>query len=349
MKKYLILGGGHQGLAMAAHLSLNGEKVNLWNRTPQNIMEILTTHEIFCEGIINGKATLEKVSSNIDDVMEKIILVATPALAHRDIAKMLANKVDSNTTIVLNPGRTFGAFEFEKVLQQEGCKSFPKIAETQTIVYTCRKDNKNNVNIMAMKNDVMIASTKKENMREIFDDLPNCLKPNFRIVDSILETSLNNIGMLLHCTPTLLNTGWIENQKYKFKYYTDGITPTIASFIENIDNERLEIGRKMDIKLEPICEWFKRTYRVQGTTLLECIDNDVYAQIEAPSVINHRYITEDVPFGLVPLESLGKILKVNTPYVSTIIDLASLVMKQDFRKIGIKVELNDIKKLKNGD
>ena len=279
--------------------------------------------------------------------MEDIILIATPALAHRDIAKMLADKVDSNTTIILNPGRTFGALEFERVLKEEGCKSIPKIAETQTIVYTCRRDNKNNIEIMAMKHDVMIATTKRENMQAIFDDIPNCLKPNFRMVESILETSLNNVGLLLHCAPTLMNIGWIENPTYNFKYYVEGITPSIARFIEKIDRERLEIGKKMDIQLETICDWFKRTYNVEGN-LLECINNEIYKNIEAPSTIQHRYIDEDVPFGLVPLESLGKLLDVDTSHISMIINLASLVRQKDYRKEGRIIEKAEFERLRSG-
>ena len=39
-QRYFVCGGGHQGLAMAAYLELNGEKVTLWNRTLEHIEEI---------------------------------------------------------------------------------------------------------------------------------------------------------------------------------------------------------------------------------------------------------------------------------------------------------------------
>ena len=35
-----ILGAGHQGLAMAAHLSANGISCNLWNRSENHICDI---------------------------------------------------------------------------------------------------------------------------------------------------------------------------------------------------------------------------------------------------------------------------------------------------------------------
>ena len=55
---YFVCGGGHQGLAMAAHLALNGEKVTLWNRTPEHIDEIMRTGRIYCSGEVNGIAKI---------------------------------------------------------------------------------------------------------------------------------------------------------------------------------------------------------------------------------------------------------------------------------------------------
>ena len=36
-RQVFVCGAGHQGFAMAAHLSLNGLNISLWNRTPENI------------------------------------------------------------------------------------------------------------------------------------------------------------------------------------------------------------------------------------------------------------------------------------------------------------------------
>lgn len=78
-KQYLIIGGGHQGLAMAAHLSLSGEYVNLWNRSEANIAEIIKKKQIYCGGVLEGTAVLEHVSTKIGEVYEKTIFVTVPA------------------------------------------------------------------------------------------------------------------------------------------------------------------------------------------------------------------------------------------------------------------------------
>lgn len=52
------------------------------------------------------------------------------------------------------------------------------------------------------------------------------------------------------------------------------------------------------------------------------------------ATINCRYIFEDVPNGLVPVEKMGRELGVTTPNISLVIDLANAVMETDFRKTG---------------
>lgn len=345
MNEYLVIGAGHQGLAMAAHFALNGEKVNLWNRSYDNIKDIIESdNSIICSGIINGIAKVNKVSTNINDVTGKIIFVATPSIANNDIAKMLANIVDKDTIIILNPGRTFGALKFLETLKNEGCKELPKIAETQTIIYTCRRTATNSVQIYALKEKVAIASLVSSESNEIMKCIPECMLEHLEKVDSTLNTSLNNVGMILHCAPTLLNAGRIESG-VNFKYYLEGITPSIAIYLENLDKERMLVGHKLGIKLDSIQEWFKKTYGVNGNNLYECVNNDVYRDIDAPNTINHRYLNEDIPCGLVPLEGLGSLLGINMPYTSTIINLGSLMMQKDYRKIGRKINIDELKQL----
>jgi len=333
----LVLGGGHQGLAMSAHLALLGEKVNLWNRTLDNIFNIINTKTIICSGVVSGEAKLNNVSSNIDDVNSDIIMITTPATAHRDIAKLIAKKINKDTVIILNPGRTFGALEFAKILSEEGCTELPYIAETQTIIYTCRRNGNNVVTIYTLKNDVKIAALRSSDIGFIISKIPECIRNYFVAVESVMETSLSNIGMVLHCAPVLMNIGWIENDIVDFKYYYDGISPSIAVFLEKLDKERLSVAKALGYNLESVCEWMKRTYNVLGNNLYECIrNNKYYKQIDAPRTILHRYLEEDVPCGLVPLESAGTELGVETPCVSLVIDLANHVLNKDYRILGRK-------------
>lgn len=342
--KVFVCGGGHQGLSMAAHLALNGLCVTMWNRTEDHIRDILRTRNIFCSGVINGTAIIERASSNMADVVSDFVMVTTPSTAHKDVARALAPYVHKNMIVILNPGRTFGALEFVETLRMCGVKEFPHIAETQTIVYTCRRNNNNSATIFALKNNVKIAALNGSDIDYIMSKMPNCLKPYFCVENSVALTSLENVGMILHCAPVMMNIGWIETSTVDFKYYYDGISHSIANFLEKIDTERLMIAERLGYEIESTADWLRHTYNVSGETLYECIHaNESYREIDAPTTIECRYVMEDIPNGLVPLENIAVQLGVSVPNMSTIITLASSVMNLDFREIGRKFSLELLK------
>lgn len=334
-EKITIMGAGHQGLTMAAHLSSNGVNCYIWNRTKSHITEVMKSKKIVCKGIINKEVPVCEISDDITKVLQKNIMVATPSSAHRDIAHLLAPYVDDTYTIILNPGRTFGILDFIHALEEAGCESIPCIAETQTIVYTCRRDELNGVRLYALKKGVPIAALNYSDMPRVMASIPSCLRDYFLTVESYIETSLGNVGMILHCAPVLMNIGWIENKKVQFEYYYDGITPTIADLLERLDQERISISSAMGHKVETVVEWLQRTYGTNGSNLYENLQNNSYYRgIDAPASVHHRYLEEDIPNGLVALESIGEVLGIKTPITSTIISFANITMNCDYRQNG---------------
>ena len=141
-----------------------------------------------------------------------------------------------------------------------------------------------------------------------------------------------------------MNIGWIECEKVEFKYYYDGISRSIARFLEKIDAERQAVARAGGYEVESLKQWLERTYLVTGNNLYECIrNNEAYHEIDAPPTINSRYIFEDVPNGLVPVEAMGHEFGVSTPNITTIINLACSVMDVDYRSIGRRFTSKQLK------
>ncbi len=333
-RNYLIIGAGHQGLAMAAHFAINGEKVSLWNRSRINIEEIMNTKAIRCSGILNGSAKLHKVSDDLSAVLSDIIFIATPTTAYKDLAKLMAKILLSDTIIYLNPGRTFGAIEFYDYLKKNGCIKMPVIVEAQSIIYTCRKIGRTQVNIYALKSAVAIAHIGGAD-EEVKSRVPACIRDRFLMAHSVLETSFNNIGMILHCAPVLFNIGWIESDLYQFEYYYDGISETIAEVLERMDQERVKVASGMGIQAKSLIQWFQDAYHIKEKSIFQCIrKNQAYRNIDAPISLNHRYLDEDIPNGLVPIEYLGKNMGIDVSVISAVINLANIVKKKNYRMEG---------------
>lgn len=346
-----VIGAGNSGIAMAAHLSTGGNQVTLWNRSRATIAKLMKTNLIHCEGVITGDVHIHTVTNDIKISLKDpdIILITTPATSHRELAELIAKNINKSTVIILNPGRTFGALEFRNIYEKFNKEYKQVIAETQTIIYTCRKINEDSVNIIAFKDSVLISSLNAESNQSIIENLPECIREYFLPAESIIQTSIGNVGMVLHCAPLLLNTGWTESKENIYKYYYDGITPTVSEVIEKIDLERVAVSEILGHKVESTKEWLIRTYHVEGNNLYECIqNNDAYKTINAPSSLIHRYIFEDVPCGLVPLEAIGIELGLDMSHTTLIIDLASKLMNVNFREIGRNLEYLNISSEKYG-
>lgn len=345
-KEILIVGAGHQGLAMAAHFALNKESVRIWNRTEAHIKRIIDSKTIKCEGVVKGTAHIEKASTSIREVLTDTIFVTAPSSAHRDIARILAPVLLPNTFVYLNPGRTFGAIDFWETLRRCGCRNFPIIVEAQSIVYTCRRLEEDLSHIYALKNDVEMAYIGKCSKEEVIARIPVCIRERYRMVSSVLETSLGNIGMILHCAPVLLNTGWIESKKHAFYYYYDGISPSVGNLLEKMDRERMQVANCAGVNTFSLIEWFHSTYNVKGSSIYECIqNNDYYKEIDAPKSLKHRYLEEDIPNGLVPIEYLAISMGVQVPTISLIINLAQEMLDINYREMGRRYSLQKLKKI----
>ncbi|MGI6381616.1 MAG: NAD/NADP octopine/nopaline dehydrogenase family protein [Tissierellaceae bacterium] len=304
--KITVIGAGNSGLAMAAHLAMEGYSVRLWNRSQSTIDKLIKTKTIHVEGIINGQAKLDLVTTDMKEALKDsdLILVTTPASSHKDIAKAVAENIQKETLIILNPGRTFGALEFKNVYEDNNHRYKQTIAETQTIIYTCRKTGEDSVAILSFKSDVLLSGLDSSKNEEIIASLPKCINQYFKPAKSIVETSIGNVGMILHPAPLLLNTGWTENPGNIYKYYYDGITPTIGNFGGG-----------------------------GSSPARRAVGGGPRGPVHLPTP-KHRYIFEDIPCGLVPLESVGLRLGLDMTYTSLIIDLACKLLEVDFREIG---------------
>ena len=338
--KIAVLGAGNGGQAMAAYLALQGNQVNLYNRSYARIRKVKELGGIYLEGVIEGFGSLNKVTVDIAEAIEdvQLIMIITPAIAHRYLAKELAPYLNDNHKIVLNPGRTGGALEFYNTLRSNNCNTNCIISEAQTFIFASRVIEPGRGKIFAIKKHVSVAAFPSKRSREIIDVLFRVL-PQFSPVENVLKTSLDNIGAIFHPAPTLLNMAWIEDAKGKFYYYQQGISPAISKIIEEMDQERMNVAKALGVVPLSAADWLRMSYGAQGKDLYELLQkNKQYQEIYAPNSINHRYIMEDVPMSLVPIASLAEHIDVKTPTINLIIDLANSVCSRDFRVEGRTVQ-----------
>lgn len=106
---YTVIGAGHGGKAMAAHLALMGFPVTLYNRTPENVADIKNRGGIELrsyEGGPRGFGELALVTSDMGKALKQadVIMVVVPSAAHRDIARKAARHLRDGQVVDPPPG-----------------------------------------------------------------------------------------------------------------------------------------------------------------------------------------------------------------------------------------------------
>lgn len=332
-----IIGAGNGGTAIAAHIASLGGEVHLCDLFPQYLEGIQKAGSI--ELTYNGETTKVSPAMVTGDVKAAIqgaglIMVVTPAFTHRMIADACWDALEDGQIVVLNPGRTAGALEFLETIRAHGCTKNVVVAETQTLIYSCRRTGDASVSIYGIKQSVDISSFPGNRIQEVIEAL-HPFYTQFTPAENVLTTSLSNIGSMFHPTPILLNIGRIENDERGYRYYWDGITPSVAGLIEHLDAERLAVAKAYGITILSAKEWLEKSYATHGDSLYKCIrNNSAYGDIQAPKTIQARYMTEDVPTGLVPIAALGEAACVATPNIDAVITLACSIYGKDFRTEG---------------
>jgi len=348
--KYTVIGAGHGGKAMAAHLAILGREVTLFNRTYSHIEIIAQRGGIDLEsyeGGPHGFGKLAQVTSDMETAVRgaEVIMVVIPSSAHAEIARQMAPHLQDGQIVILHPGRTCGAIEFDAVLRQANCQVQITLAEAETFIYASRSDGPAQARIFRIKEAVPLAAMPSIRTKEVLETI----KPVFpQYIDgvNVLHTGLNNMGAIFHPALTLLNAGRIESTHGDFQFYIDGVTPSVARVLEVLDRERVTVASAVGIRARTALEWLAMAYNVTGQDLDEAIHNQPgYYGIKAPNTLNHRYIFEDVPMSLVPIASLGERYGVSVNGMNSIIRLGCIVHRTDYWRRGRTVDKLGIKDL----
>ena len=156
----------------------------------------------------------------------------------------------------------------------------------------------------------------------------------------MLETSLTNFNAVMHPPGMVMNAGWIEFTKGNFSYYCEGTTPAVARVIEEIDKERMALVLRswlLDPSLfstsftKPVPQARKGSSRIRVLALQESEPNRF---IRAPANLSYRFLTEDIPYGIVPMAYLGKMLACPTPTINALMILLHLISQTNYWATG---------------
>lgn len=343
--KVAVLGGGSGAHAMAADIALGGYEVR-WGELPDyadDIKAVQVLGGIHLEGAAfvgkePGFAPIALATTDLAAAINgaDLVMVVVPAFRQEAYMRSLIDCVEPGQVVVFNPGR-FGPLIFQKMLADAGRPLDFILGGTVTLVYSARVSGMARVKIKAYKNNVLFAALPHSQTAAALERIQP-IYPQFKAANTILETALGSPGIIMHPVSTLLNASRIEQMgPYHNSYYD--ITPSVGRVIDDLDLERQAIGVQLGITGITIPEVLGKYYGAVGQNSYEVIHNcDLYRSQTSPDRLSFRYVTEELPFGLVPIASLGEHLGLDTANIRSIIHLGEMTNEVNYWQTGCTVD-----------
>jgi opine dehydrogenase len=341
-----VLGAGNGGCTAAADLTRRGFDVRLFNRTRARIEPIVERGGIEFGGVAGaGFVELSVVTDDMALALRgaDLVMVTAPLLALPAYAASLAELLPPDGVVFLNPGHVGGGLFLVHEIHRLTGRGDVRTAEVSTLSYACRMVGPAAVDVLGVMPALPFAAFPGRNRDELLE-LVRPLYPSIVPAADALETAFMDINAVEHPPQIICNAGWVEHTRGEYLFYFEGTTPSVGRVIDRLDEERRAVAASLGVRTRPFVEVFHEmgytTARAAevGTAFAALQDSAPNRWIKGPPNLDHRYLHEDVGWGLVPWAELGRSRLVPTPLMDALITLGGALAGRDYRAEGLTLE-----------
>jgi opine dehydrogenase len=241
-----------------------------------------------------------------------------------DIARAMAPHVKDGQVVFLPPG-TFGTYAMAQVVK-------PKLlwAETGTLPWLARKRGLSSVaiTIRAVRLPTGVYPFKEQNkaiavIRQAFPSVEPC--------GNALSGALMNAGPIIHPPLILMNAGPLEASN-NYDIHSEGTQPAVRAVTDRLDAERIAVRQALGFSAPhyPLKDHYTSDRWMYGDAHKKLVQSGDWR--EPVPLREHRYMTEDVVFGLAFLASVARWAKVPAPVAEGLLAIASAILNKDLSR-----------------
>src|SRR5215470_12670197 len=339
-----VIGAGNVGCALAGDLALRGVEVRLFNRSPGRLAAIRDAGGITVTGEIAGFAAPALVTGSLQEAVDGagVVAVTVPTASLPAYAAALARATTDEQLIWLNPGHSGGALYLAGELARAG-RGKRTICQLTTASHASRLTGPATVRVF-LRARASVAALPASHLEECHRRLDALLPGQFGRAESVLEADLANLNAILHPPGMVCNAGWIEATGGTFGFYAQGSGPAVARVMDAIDNERLALADRLGVRAVPFTELFGQLGFTAGGQVhaggaYHAIQHsELIRPMQSPPQLDHRYLHEDVGWGLVPWMHLAAAAGSPAPTISALIHLAGVINGIDYPREGLTLQ-----------
>lgn len=331
-----VLGGGNGAYACAADLSEQGHEVRLWRRNGALLASRIRLKDADGE----REVSIAKPCADMGEAVRgaELVFMPDPAFTQEENAKRLAPHLAGGQLVFLAPG-SFGSYAMARIIHDAGNRADVAFAETGTLPWLARKHGPQAIAITARATRLptgVFPSRLKDKSLQIIQQAFPAIEP----VDDALSAALMNAGPIIHPPLVLMNAGPLEHFE-QWDIHNEGTQPAIRRVTDALDAER--IAAREALGYGPPHFPLADHYRSDGEEWM--YGRRVHKKLtdskdwrERIVLTEHRYMREDVAFGLAFLVSVCEWAGVACPLARGLLAVGGAVVGRDLRASGRTLE-----------
>jgi opine dehydrogenase len=327
-----VLGGGHGAYAAAADLAEQGHEIRLWRRDADALLPLLDNPTITLKDFA-GKREI-RIAQAVTDIGASVrgtdlILVPVPAFAQMDIATAMAPHLTDGQVVFLPPG-TFGSCAIMRRLREAGSKARIAIAETGTLPYLARKHGPAEIAITIRAKRLPTGVFPAQDSVRALDVIRRAY-PSIEPIEDALSAALMNAGPIIHTPLILMNAGPLEHFE-RWDIHKEGTQPSIRRVTDVLDNERVALREALGYKPYhfPLRDHYTSDRWMYGNAHDKLTDSGDWR--EHIDLHTHRYMREDVEYGLAFLASVAQWAGIPAPLTVGLLAVGSAILERDLQR-----------------
>ena len=357
--KITIIGAGNAGSACAFMAAEAGHKVRLLKTSNRithddHFETMIKNGGIYCiDNTKKGHFTdssddaektfqpLEMITRDPKEAIEgtDVIMIFIQTTYHPALAERIAKYFTDDQLVILIPGYAGSIF------YNKHCGNNPIFAEGESTPNDARVIEPGTVKVLFKnaRNSLSFfpATRTAEGMAVASRLFPAYNIEKSKVRKNIFESALHNPNIIVHTIGQYVMYPMLEycakHHPDEVPYmYRDALSTDMAwLMIDKLDAEKMAVLSALGCEPIPYLEaCLFRNEEDQNQDPREVFESYKISSPPGPYSFDNRYITEDVPMGLVLLSSLGEKLGINMPECNRLIEMSGGILERDFYEEG---------------
>jgi opine dehydrogenase len=324
-----LAGAGSIAFGTAAVLHEAGHGPMLWSPSGAGTADLAGGAPLTATGAVETTLT-PRIAASAEELARDndVLIVALPGYGHKAVLDALAPHVEQRHHVIISSHASLGAVYLAELLAARGITA--PITAWGTTICTGRRQSGTEVMVNTVRSKVDLCTVPDDRSDEALALCRDLFGDRFQPRDGLLAISLSNLNPQNHMGIALGNITRME----RGETWSQGqnVTPTVGRLLEALDEERLEIARALGLEVKTIFEHFHLSFHVPIASISE-MNQQMHAQGNGgtgPATADSRYVTEDVPYGLVLTAALGRMAGHPAPLHEAGIRIFSAMYGRDF-------------------